>query len=55
MAVMESWGNELWDKYSELTSHAHNGIDFLENYVARSGGNELYRVLYLVKEYLLLT
>jgi len=36
MAVMESWGNELWDKYSELTSHAHNGIDFLENYVARS-------------------
>ena len=37
MAVMESWGNELWDKYSELTSHAHNGIDFLENYVARSG------------------
>ena len=35
MAAMESWGTELWDKYSELTAHAHNGIDFLENYVAR--------------------
>ena len=37
MAAMESWGTELWDKYSELTAHAHNGIDFLENYVARLG------------------
>ena len=39
MAAMESWGTELWDKYSELTSHAHNGIDFLENYVARYIGS----------------
>ena len=39
MAAMESWGTELWDKYSELTAHAHNGIDFLENYVARSVAN----------------
>ena len=29
-----SWGTELWDKYPELTSHTHNGIDFLENSVA---------------------
>ena len=29
-----SWGTELWDKYSELTHHTQNGIDFLENSVA---------------------
>ncbi len=29
-----SWGTELWDKYSELTHHAQNGIDFLEYSVA---------------------
>ena len=28
-----SWGTELWDKYSELTHHTQNGIDFLENSV----------------------
>ena len=39
MAAMESWGTELWDKYSELTANAGNGIDFLENYVARSALN----------------
>ncbi len=29
-----SWGSELWDKYSDLTHHAQNGIDFLEYSVA---------------------
>ena len=50
MAAMESWGTELWDKYSELTSHAHNGIDFLENYVARcaDGGFASYSFRFLL-------
>ena len=29
-----SWGTELWDKYSDLTHHTANGIDFLEHSVA---------------------
>ena len=45
MAAMESWGTELWDKYSELTANAGNGIDFLENYVARSVLNCNFAVL----------
>ena len=44
MAAMESWGTELWDKYSELTANAGNGIDFLENYVARSVLNSNFAV-----------
>ena len=32
--VKMSWGSELWDKYSELTHHTQNGIDFLESSVA---------------------